>query len=145
METLTTNRKNKIELYASIYELPIKRSNAYNKYSGMDADIGSDKEAVGTHYDKLLMFLGSGKDMNEEAQREAANLYMYWQLVHQGINPKHLSFACMVHSVDGVVYNDLTESGLQKVVDKLAEIEVTEGEIREFLDDVKKNFRKSGK
>lgn len=143
MKTLTTQSGHTIEMYNTIHELPMKRSHEFTKYLGMDADIGSDIEGVGRHFERLFMFLGAGKEMKAEAQREAYNLYYQWFLVLENINPKYLSFACLIHSLDKEPCNDLTEDGLRALVNRLSEINLTEGEISTATEEVKKNLKQS--
>ena len=141
MHTLTTKSGHKIELFNSIHELPMKRSHAFTKYLGMDADIGSDMNAVAKHYEKLFMFSNNPKEMKAELQKEAYNLYFFWFLILENVNPQYLSFACMVSKIDEKEYNDLTEEGLQKVVEALYETGLTAGELGDWMDALKKNLK----
>ena len=142
-KNLLTQNGNKIVLYNSIHDLNFQRSHAFTKYMGMDADIGGDMQAVAKHYEKLFMFSNNPKEMKVELQKEAYNLYFFWFLVLENFNPQYLSFACMVHSIDGKEYNDITEDGLIETVKAVSYTGLTAGEMGDWLENVKKNLKKS--
>ena len=106
-----------VMLYDSIDELPIKRFHVYNRYLLVDAGVGSD-----------ISDFDAGKELDNLRQ----NVY----LVLSQQNVKHLSLACLVKQIDGVRYDDLSQEGLQKVIEVLGGASV--GEVSEAMASVKK-------
>ena len=77
-------------------------------------------------------------EKNEEAEKELQNLRHCVFLIQSEINVKHLSFAALVKSIDGQPCEDLSDSGLQKVVGILSNVK--EKELAAQLDAVKKKI-----
>ena len=128
--------KHTVEIYDAIDELPIVRFHRYQKLLLVDAGIGSDLSAFDQRIEKTRRFLMAEK--NEEAEKELQNLRHCVFLIQSEINVKHLSFAALVKSIDGQPCEDLSDSGLQKVVGILSD--VPEKELAAQLDAVKKKI-----
>lgn len=143
MHTLTTKSGSRIELFESIQDLPMRNSNAFNKALLFDAGVGSTPADLDKHFQKLFMFLGAEKDMKKEAIAEATNMYYQWVQALEDFNIKYVSFACLVHSIDGTEYRDLTESGLLKTIAAIEKTGLTDGELGTWLEGVKKNLMKN--
>lgn len=103
-------------LYDSIDELPIIRFHKYNKYMLIDSGIGSDLNDINVHIDRAIKFIGHDPDL---AVQELNNLRQNLYLVAETINPAHLAFMCLVHSIDHVICNDLSDEGLRRTMEKL--------------------------
>jgi hypothetical protein len=54
------------------------------------------------------------------------------------INYQSHAFACLVHSINGKEYNDISESGLNEIVKDLEATNIAQGQIKETVDTVKK-------
>ena len=114
--------KHKVVLYNSIEELPMARFHKYNKMMLVDAGLGSDLNAVDGHIERAVAFIRN--DRRQEAATELENMRQAIYLVMQQVSPRHLSFAVLVKSVDGMTCDDISDEGLQRVVDMLADVPV---------------------
>lgn len=113
-----------VEIYDAIDELPMLRFHKYNKMLLVDAGIGSDLSDFDTHIEKAMRY--SRSKTPELAAKELDNMRQNVYFIQSGISPKHLSFAVLVKSIDGKPYNDLSDDGLQKVVDVFGDVPVKE-------------------
>lgn len=113
-----------VVLYDSIDELPILRFHAYNKMLLIDAGVGSDLSNWDAHIEKAIRFIRKGNP--DLAEKELDNLRQNVYFIQSAISPKYLAFACLVKSVDGTEYKDMTADGLQKVLDLFADAPNTE-------------------
>lgn len=125
-----------VVLYDSIDELPILRFHAYNKMLLIDAGVGSDLNDWDAHIEKAIRFIR--KEKPDLAEKELDNLRQNVYFVQSAISPKYLAFACLVKSVDGTEYNDMTADGLQKVLDLFAD--APNAELTAHLEAVKKKI-----
>lgn len=125
-----------VVLYDSIDELPILRFHAYNKMLLIDAGVGSDLNDWDAHIEKAIRFIR--KEKPDFAEKELDNLRQNVYFVQSAISPKYLAFACLVKSVDGTEYNDMTADGLQKVLDLFAD--APNAELTAQLEAVKKKI-----
>ena len=107
----------KVELFNSIEELPITRFHKYNKCLLVDAGIGSDLTAFDAHIERAVRFIRA--DKREEAAKELDNMRQNVYVIIQGMSPQHMAFACLVARIDGKLYSDLSDEGLQKVLEIL--------------------------
>lgn len=135
MKTVEIGGK-RVELYDSIEEMPITRFHKYSKMSLIDAGIGSDITDFDRHIAKA-MALAKGKNPSDAAV-ELENLRQSVYFIQNNLSPKHLSFAALVKSIDGMPCDDLSDGGLQRVVDELAQ--APHGRITALLDAVKKKI-----
>ena len=113
-----------VEIYDAIDELPMLRFHKYNKMLLVDAGIGSDLQDFDTHIEKAMRYARSKTP--ELAAIELDNMRQNVYFIQTGISPKHLAFAVLVKSIDGEPYNDLSDDGLQKVVDMFGDVPVKE-------------------
>ena len=127
-----------VEIYDAIDELPILRFHAYNKMLLIDAGVGSDLNDWDAHIEKAIRFIR--KEKPDLAEKELDNLRQNVYFVQSAISPKYLAFACLVKSVDGTEYNDMTAGGLQKVLDLFAD--APNAELTAQLEAVKKKIDK---
>ena len=113
-----------VEIYDAIDELPMLRFHKYNKMLLVDAGIGSDLSDFDTHIEKAMRY--SRSKTPELAAKELENMRQNVYLIQSGISPRHLAFAVLVKSIDGEPCNDLSDDGLQKIVDKFGDVPVNE-------------------
>ena len=123
MRTVELNGHN-VLLYSSIEELPMARFHKYNKCLLVDAGIGSDMSSVDGHIERIVRYIKA--DKREDAGKELDNMRQNIYMVMQGMNPSHLSFACLVASIDGKECTDMSDEGLQRIVDMLGDVPMRE-------------------
>lgn len=109
-----------LEIYDSIDELPMARFHRYNKMMLIDANIGSDLAAIDKHIERVKAFITARK--NESAITELDNLRQSVFFAQNNVTPRSMAFAALVKSINGRPCDDLTDEGLQKVVDKIADL-----------------------
>jgi len=129
---------NKVEIYDSIQTITIDRYRKYQLYSLMDSSVGTSiqsmQQSIGTAIAKI--------DVNaEHAKKDLQNIQVAMELVSNNVDPSLLSFAVLVKSINGDLTNDLSEDGLQDVVNRLARSGTTMGKIIDALEEVKKKLR----
>lgn len=126
----------KVELYDAIEDLPIMRFHKYNKMLLVDAGIGSDLADFDKHIEKAIRYAHSKTP--QLAAVELENLRQNVYFIQSEISPRYLAFAVLVKSIDGKPCNDLSDDGLQKIVDLFAD--VPNAELTAHLEAVKKKI-----
>ena len=126
----------KVRLYDSIDDLPIVRFHKYNRMLLVDAGIGAEIGDLDNHLERVVRYILKGD--NENATKELENMRQSVYMVMAEQNTKHLSFACLVDSIDGVQQTDLSPDGLAKVIELLSG--APKGEIDRILASVKKKI-----
>ena len=133
--------KGTVTLYESIKNergFTIGRFNEFQNYLLQDIGIGNDMAAIDNHFAKLDEFI---KNENyADAMRERQNLHYNFFSAFNKINYKSLCFACLVHSIDGEVIEDFSESHLLQIIGRLDRMGLTQGLVEAMLDDVKKKL-----
>lgn len=135
MREIKLNKK-KVLLYDSIEELPITRFHKYNKMILVDAGIGSDLAGLDRLIERVARYVKKNDLKNAEAELENMRQNVYF--IQNNISPRYLAFAALVKSVDGVSCDDLSDDGLQKIVNMLSD--ENHKEVTEHLDSVKKKI-----
>lgn len=133
---ITKIGKHEVELYDEIERLPILRFHKFNKFLLIDSGIGSDLSDFDNHIERVLRYNRQGKP--DLLEKEVENLRQNVYFIQSGISPKNLAFATLVTKIDGVEYNDLSDDGLQKVLDILGD--VPQKELSEVTDQCKKKI-----
>ena len=128
-----------IEFYDNIKMLPIRRYQQSNKYLMIASDIGSDFSDFDKRSIEITEFLQKG--MLPEAIKAIENRRQSVWNAFQNYNPRGMALAVMVYSIDGVVKKDISDAGLEKVIDELEKIGYTYGDMTENLSDVKKKSK----
>lgn len=126
--------KHNVVLYDSIDELPMLRFHKYNKMLLVDAGVGSDLSDFDRHIEKVIRYLNSPTPNMATVELENMRQNIYF--IQSEISPRYLSFAVLVKSIDGNPCNDLSDDGLQKIVDLFAD--VPNAELTAHLEAVKK-------
>ena len=116
--------KHKVEMHDDISQLPVKRYHVFNRMLLVDAGIGSDVSDFDRHIERVMAY--SRKEQRENLLAELKNLRQSVYFVLNGINPKLMSFACLVTKIDGSACDDLTDEGLRKVVAVLNDVPISE-------------------
>ena len=125
-----------VEVYDAIDELPIVRFHKYQKLLLIDAGIGGDISAFDSRMEKMRRYLMRGD--TEKAARELENVRQSVYFIQNGISPEHRAFAVLVAKIDGRECGDLSDEGLEKVLEELRESPVKDMTAR--LDAVKKKI-----
>lgn len=124
-------------IYESAEDMPVVRWNKMQKMMMLSSGIGSDMDSVEKKVDRISRLLIAGS--NEEAKTEVDNLKSALSLINAGVNPKSLAFAVLVHDIDGAECDDMSDDGLQKVLDRLEDL--TQREVNTITYRVKKKFQ----
>lgn len=130
--------KYNVEMYDAIEELPMQRFHKYNKMLLIDAGIGSDLADFDRHIEKAVVYARSKTP--ELAATELDNMRQNVYFIQTGLSPRHLAFAVLIKSIDGKECNDLSDDGLQKIVDMFADVPVKDiaaefSEVKKKIDD----------
>lgn len=126
----------RVRLYDTIDDLPIVRFQKFQKYLLVDSGIGGDVLAFDRRCEKVRRYLSQGK--NDLAGQEMQNLRQCVFLIQEELNPKHRAFACLVESIDGERTDDLSDTGLARVLERLGGM--TAGDAASELVAVKKKI-----
>lgn len=138
MRTLTTeDKKHTIEIYDGVDEMLEVRYHKFTQMMVLASGVGSDMEAIVAKLGTIRQLLDDERP--KEAKVEILNLYQAFYFIGEGIDPKSTAFAALVKSIDGVEYDDMTESGLEKVQERLKGF-LTIGKRNETIDSVKKKI-----
>lgn len=128
----------KIRLYDSIDNIPPNRESLMSYYMLQSAGVGSTWESIDSHLNSLLMIVNQGD--TAAVYQEIENLRLnYWSMI-QKYNPEHLSFLCLIESIDGEPI-DTTEDALEELSRRLGQYP-TEKEFlwRQCFDEIKKKL-----
>lgn len=125
-----------IEYYDSIDDAPMDNFMAFNRFVLTDSGVGADLESIDAHWSEIAGHINR-KDF-PAATTQIANLRQSVVFVVENQNPRLMSFAALIHSVDGKVQNDLSDQGLRLLHDKLKKVK--KGFLYRLIDSVKKNF-----
>lgn len=128
--------KHTIKIYEDIKELPINRYKDFQKYLMQDAGIGSSMKDVDQHFKMLDRFLSGGK--LAEAAQERDNLHMNLYMLIEKISITHISFCCLIHSLDGQEFTYKTEQDLSDMAAKIGAFGLTQRELETIANGVKK-------
>lgn len=123
-------RKTTIKIYNDIDQLPIERFNKANKYWMLHDNIGSSiYDFDKNHFNKLVLLAGD----KAKCISELNNLRILVFNIQNEINVEHLSFACLIHSIDGEENTDLSEDALNTVLKKLSDGGLTQDILKKKL------------
>lgn len=129
----------KVVFYDSIKQLPIRRYQQSNKYLMIASDIGSDFQDFDRKTVKVIELLKKG--MTADAVKELENRRQAVWNAYKNYNPRGMSLALLVHSINGRLRNDITDEGLEKTLDELNRIGFSYDNMETSLSDVKKNSK----
>lgn len=130
--------KVKITLFDSPTEIPIKNYNELNNYALEAAELGSSIDAVNKRFEKIDTFLAAGK--TEEAVKERLNQTQTFYNIFSRRNLTGLQFCCLIHTMDGKRFKDLSEENIKEVLEILSDEGLTQEKIDELTEGVKKKF-----
>ena len=123
-------KRTTLKMYDDIDQLPVERFNKANKYWMLHDNIGSTIADFDTnHFNKLALLAGDKEKLIAELQNFRILVYN----IQNEINVEHLSFACLIHSVDGKVNDDLSEDALNKTLKNLSDRGLTQDILKKKL------------
>jgi len=130
--------KHEIEIFDSIHNLQILRFQRFNKYQMQSVEIGNSFEDYDQRTMKALQFIKKG--MNDEAIQELENRRQTVFNAFNEFTPLGKSFAILVKRIDGVVYDTFSPDDLDRCLNRLNEIGLTNQEAMLKLQEVKKKI-----
>lgn len=118
-KTMVTTRigTHTVLMYDAIDELPIVRFHKYQKLLLVDAGVGSDIEAFDQRLEKARGFIAQGR--SDQAMKELDNLRQTVYLIQTEVSLKSRAFAVLVKQIDGKIYDDLSDEGIARVLERL--------------------------
>ena len=123
-------KRTKVLIYDDINQLPVTRWNLANKYWMLHDSIGSDiADFDKNHYSKFALIAGD----KVKTLKELANFRILVYNIMNEINVQHLSFACLVHSVNGQEITDTSEASLKKLLERLSKLGLTQDVLKKKL------------
>ena len=123
-------RRHVVKLYDDIDQLPIERFNKANKYWMLHDNIGSSiADFDANHFNKLVLLAGD----KAKTVAELNNFRILVYNIMNEINVEHLSFACLVHSIDKEECDDLSEGALRSVLKRLSDLGMTQENLKKKL------------
>ena len=137
MKTLKI-KSNTIELFDSITEMTAERDHAINKLIVLDMNVGSTMEHVFQHLSQLSSYAANNKP--DEVNQEVKNLHNNFFMMINGINVKYLTFAVFVNKINGRHVKVTTSEEAQAVLDKVLPMGITNSEVLEQLNSLKKKL-----
>lgn len=128
-----------LQVYDSIKELPPHRESAMQYYMLSELGIGHDLKSIGSHLTGIQMAIHSGADLSVVNQ-EMENLILNYYTIAIQYNPEHLSWLCLIHSIDDKPFTDISEGNLQETAKWLSETGGAEYGWKPIFDEVKKKL-----
>ena len=124
---------NRVKFYNNPQQMPIEREWLFKKYLMMCNMSLHDPYEACMKVSELIQ-----QNALDNAVSMCRNWYQSIYMNVEAFDPASYSFATLIHSVDGVERNDLSEEGLHDTLN-LIKGELTRTEILKQIADVKKN------
>ena len=123
-------KRTKVSIYDDIDQLPITRFMLANKYWMLHDEIGSSIEDFDNkHFPKFTLIAGD----KDKTLKELANFRILVYNIMNEINVEHLSFACLIHSINDKEVKDLSENNLKKILVQLSDLGLTQAALKKKL------------
>lgn len=123
-------KRTKLLMYDDIDQLPIQRFTQANKYWMLHDSIGSSIEDFDkNHYTKFTLIAGD----KDKTLKELANFRILVYNIMNDLNVQHLSFACLIYSVNGIEVTDTSEESLTKLLENLSRLGLTQDVLKKKL------------
>ena len=128
-------KRTRVKLYDDIDQLPIKRFMLANKYWMLHDEIGSSIEDFDQkHYPKFTLTAGD----KEKTLKGLANFRILVYNIMNEVNVEHLSFACLIHSINDKEVTDLSDNNLKKILSELSDLGLTQAALKKKLNQQEK-------
>ena len=110
-------QKTSIMLYTDIDQLTAERFSKVNKYWMLHDELGSCFEDIEKlHITRLILSVNDP----EKLKKLLDNMRVLIHNIINEVNPESLSFACLIHSIDGKELTDLSDENLRKTIEYLS-------------------------
>ena len=130
-------KKTTLKMYDDIDQLPVERFNKANKYWMLHDNIGSSiADFDANHFNKLALLAGD----KAKCIAEMNNFRILVFNIMNEINVEHLSFACLVYSINDKEQTDLSENALRNILTELSERGLTQELLKKKLTKSEKKF-----
>lgn len=126
-----------VKLYAEFDEFPAARKTAWHKYLIESGELENSLEGIKNRVAQTMEAVAGSR--NEEATLLLTNLYYSLNAIESGYDANQLAFGVIVASIDDVPQTDLSAEGLSRLVAKCSAFGVTDKEMSDAVQDVKKN------
>lgn len=130
-----------LEMYDSIDSAPIENYINFNRLTMIESGIGSDQNAIINHQNAIQRYCVKGD--TESLAREFNNYQQCLTFVMSNISPHMMSFAALIHTIDGKVLEDFSDENLQTALKQLSKKGLTVRIVESFLEFVKKKLTPS--
>lgn len=140
MKVITTSNY-KIELYDSIHNLPAWRDVKIDYYLLEDTGLGTNIEAIGSLFSSIVSAARSGNAKDVETAVYNIMSGIYSQI--QEYRPDFMAWACMIKSINGEPFEDLSWDNVKKTIKMLSDDGLTIGDLDETFEEIKKKFPES--
>lgn len=127
-----------LEMYDSIDVLPIENYINYNRLTMLDVGVGSDLNAVMTHWEALQRYCAKGD--TESLNRQLMNYRQALTFIVSNVSPRMLSFVALIHKIDGKKVEDFSDDNMSEILKQLSRKGLTVQIVEGFLDWVKKKL-----
>tara|TARA_R110000822_G_scaffold300126_2_gene423445 strand:- start:2361 stop:2792 length:432 start_codon:yes stop_codon:yes gene_type:complete len=129
VKIISNGEQKTLTLYKNINELPIKRYQLLQKYSLIDAGIGSTTDDIIRHLHRMDEFIQVG-DM-ESVSTERENMLMNFNFMLGENYVKSYVFAAMIKRIDGEQI-EVTDDNIDELIALLDSSDITVG----MIDDI---------
>ena len=130
--------KTEVKLYSTIDDLLIERYNEFKKLMAMHWVGDPTIPGIQKHLEKLTAFIQT--DKKEEAIGELSNLMYGLTMIIGELNPRHVAFGHLIHSINGEKLKDYSEENIEKVLTDLSAKGLNEGQVSNYINSVKKKL-----
>ncbi len=130
--------KHIIELFDSVHNLPVLRFQRFNKYQMQASEIGNTFADYDQRTVKIIQFLQ--KEMIKEAIQELENRRQTVFNAFNEFTPIGKSFSVLVKKIDDVEYHDFSPDNLNRCIEHLERIGLSNEEAMNKLNEVKKKI-----
>lgn len=134
-----------LRYYSDIDEFPIDRRTRWSKYLLEDSAIDTKPDAIKERLTGLASLIAEGK--TEDALVTVQNLYFSINAIEGEYDPSHLAFGVLVHSYEintsTTINSDLSEDALRATLVTLGNNGLTQKQVTEIVETVKKNSKPS--
>lgn len=130
-----------IVYYETPQDLPIRRYQKFNKYLMIAAEVGETLGDYDRRTQRAIVYLNNGDTAN--AAKELQNRRQAVFNALEEYSPTGLALACMVKSIDGVTFNDMTNEGLQNILTELDKQGYTRSALIQNIERLKKKLKTS--
>lgn len=127
-----------IQIYSDIDDTPIGRYNQFNLYMLADSDVGSSMESVNARLSRMDAFLAAGDIKKARVERQ--NLQVTFYSTFNKLNYAQRAFCCLIYKINDDRFDDISDEGINTMIERLDKIGITHKEIYEVVRSQKKKL-----